>query len=94
MCSRCQRRGRQRLATDGRRTRVNHWSWYLLFARICPRLPLETHLYGSRLQLTIFLLLRLPEPLLLPSAELSLWLHWPAVILIPTLHVTGKTCAL
>lgn len=32
--------------------------------------------------------------LVLPELLLPLWLHWNTVILIPTLHVTGRACEL
>lgn len=93
------------MAGAGGQIRVSRWSLYLLKCLSslgpAPCLPPETHLVCSSLQLTalggpvcLFFLLLLPEPLLPPSAELSLWLHWPAVILIPTLHVTGRACEL
>lgn len=70
-----------------------------VLAWICQQPPRETHLICSSLQLTALVVLLvfffvLPVPLLPPSAELSLWLHWPAVILIPTLRVTGRACEL
>lgn len=72
----------------------NSWIFLVTF--------LQAHLACSSLQLAalvvlyalLFFGLFLPVPLLRPSAERSLWLLWPAVILTPTLHVTGRACEL
>lgn len=97
-------RGRQRAATDVRNRGAdarqllefgNSWIFLVTFLQAhlaCLQLAALVVLYA--LLLFFFFGLFLPVPLLRPSAKLSLWLLWPAVILTPTLHVTGRACEL